>query len=74
MRDAARSLLGMLSRRAWGHEARYSEGADSMADLQARAALPCLLACLLVCVYSLFLRMDHAHTDPACPLGRLSWR
>ena len=26
---------------------------------------PCLLACcLLVCVYSLFLSMNHAHTDP----------
>ena len=38
---------------------RYSEGASS-------PFTPLLLpACYLVCAYSLFLSVDHAHTDPA---------
>lgn len=37
VRDAARSLLGLLARRAWGRESRYSEAEGAAAAAAARA-------------------------------------
>ena len=76
MRDAARSLLAVLSKRAWGRESRFSSETEpgSVPDLQASISLSlgkgghaARKACLCTACHSVGV------ANPATPLKLCVW-